>query len=387
MQIEELITYINQTTDDQHSSIHSIKSLQKKLPQATNEELTLIVEQVKLRIKASHKFQHADKMIFTGKSLEQCSSESISNFTASLFYKPKNILEICSGIGGNSIGLSKNCKNLTCIDSSPLFQLIHQHNMSNYQLDNISRLTKPVERNDSKDYDCIFIDPDRRNNGKRLSNPNDLSPHLDLINQITSTADQTMIKMSPMLSKEDTPENYSVNYIAEGMELKQCLWLGKQLKTNTPDFSIIANNKTITSNDLIPSNTDPKHSHTGIFEFNPAISKSWKLDEIANHYNKESLNFKTNHFIGEVEDLYPLANCWKILEELPYHPKKINQLLKNYGASRYEFKCFGLDNNEINKFFQKWGSGKGNATTIFIFKLKDYKKVFIADRYLKDSNA
>ena len=67
----------------------------------------LVMEQAQLRIRARRKFDNADAMFFTGRSLEQSTSALIATYKAKRFAQATRVADICCGIGGDLISLAK----------------------------------------------------------------------------------------------------------------------------------------------------------------------------------------------------------------------------------------------------------------------------------------
>ena len=90
--------------------LKTAKLLRKSLPPA---RAAIVMEQAQLRIRARKKFELADQMFFTGRSLEQSTSQRISRYKAQRFSHCDSVIDICCGIGGDLISLANRSRKLS----------------------------------------------------------------------------------------------------------------------------------------------------------------------------------------------------------------------------------------------------------------------------------
>ena len=376
----EAVEFLNSLSPNENHSINLGKLIRKKFPNWPIPLIGLVNDQSELRKKALKKFSQSQNMLFTRKGLEQSTSETLSLFTASLFKSSDTVLEICSGIGGNTIGLQKKFRQISTVEPDPLLNQIHEHNMRIYYPQNeIMRQVTELQSKHFNDYSNLFIDPDRRSSGKRSHSLEDHSPEIKFILENCKNTKEIIIKLSPMINQDQTEVGFKSIYIAEEMELKQNLWVGGKLNETSLTYAILSNGQIFDSQNLPQSQRLPS-SLECIFEVNPAIIKSGESINFARKYQLDSVGEGYKHFIGEGQSLYPFANCWQILLQEDYHPKKLTSILQSLSYERFEIKPIGVEETEVNKLISKWGKGIGKAATVFIFKQKDFKKVIIGEK-------
>lgn len=376
----QALDFINQGDFKNTPQAHIAKLIRKKFPEWPLPLIGLVSEQDELRKKACKKFQNASQMIFTRKGLEQCTSENLSNFTAKLFSGGGSILEVCSGIGGNSIGLQGQFNSLTTIEPDPFLNEIHKHNLNLYYPGNqIKRIISEWKAEHLHQFTAVFIDPDRRASGKRSFSIKDHSPDISMILNSCNANQEVIFKLSPMLNSSETEPGYKSLFIADEMELKQNLWLSQNLNANNINFAIYYAG-CIFDNLNHPQNTEAPNSNECLYEFNPAIIKAGESLTIAQKYGLTPLLNSNKHFTGCLKNIYPFANTWEVLAKEPYHPKKITDFLKAQPFERFDFKPIGIEEKETKALISKWGKGQGKAGTVFIFKNKDFKQIIVANK-------
>ena len=109
-----------------------------RLRKTINSELAqAIVSQLELRARARRKFALADEMLFTAEGLEQSTGETIARYRASRFPIGSRNMDICCGIGGDTVALSHRGETLA-IDSNKGATYCTGHNLE------VHGLTEPV---------------------------------------------------------------------------------------------------------------------------------------------------------------------------------------------------------------------------------------------------
>jgi hypothetical protein len=85
------------------------------------------VEQAALRVRAQSKFSHAARMYFTRAGLEQASSERMARHHARRYASFSRIADLCTGIGGDLIGLAAD-REVLAVDIDPVHARLSELN-------------------------------------------------------------------------------------------------------------------------------------------------------------------------------------------------------------------------------------------------------------------
>ena len=125
----QAIDFLKNLSTQESLSNNLSKLIRKKFPHWPLPLIGLVSEQSELRKKALKKFRLSAQMLFTRKGLEQSTSEALALYTASLFKNTETILDVCSGIGGNTVGLQNKFNQVTTIEPDPILNAIHEHNL------------------------------------------------------------------------------------------------------------------------------------------------------------------------------------------------------------------------------------------------------------------
>ena len=131
--------------------------------------VTAAVEQTALRRKAESKFSNAQRMYFTRAGLEQASSERMARHHARRYTAFDRIADLCTGIGGDLIGLAAE-RAVLAVDVDPVHARLSQLNAAaNDVAASVTTLCADVRDVAFNEIPAVFIDPARRSSERRFT--------------------------------------------------------------------------------------------------------------------------------------------------------------------------------------------------------------------------
>lgn len=197
---------------------------------------------IELREKAQDKFSLASKMFFTSLSLEQSSSEKISDYIASRFNASGKVVDLGCGIGGNLLSLAKRCESLVALDENEIvLEMARLNSLVYKQEDKIEFLNLKVEdfieSEKMKNVSAVFLDPARDREGKTKTRSilNSRPNLLEILPVIFKTTENVAVKISPAFDWQEIsllPLEPEVEVISENNSCKMAiLWFGDLKKS------------------------------------------------------------------------------------------------------------------------------------------------------------
>lgn len=140
----------------------------------------------------------------TALSAEQCTSDILADFHASLIRPGDTLLDLTCGLGIDVYHAACRASEVTAVDMNPEITEAVIHNAAALGHDNITAVTADCRefiKNTDKHYDIVFIDPARRStNGERIYRLADCSPDVtSMLGDIAAVSNRLIIKASPML--------------------------------------------------------------------------------------------------------------------------------------------------------------------------------------------
>lgn len=171
--------------------------------------MDLAITQIECRRRAVAKIPQelaCEHFLFpTALSAEQCTSDVLADFHASLVPAESKVIDLTAGLGIDAFHLSSCCSAVTAVEIEPDVADALVHNASALGLDNVTAVCA-----DCRDYiaglpdnafDVAFIDPARRGkDNSRLFSLHDCHPDItEMLPQLARIAGMLIVKMSPML--------------------------------------------------------------------------------------------------------------------------------------------------------------------------------------------
>ena len=181
-------------------------------------DLNFAVTQIDCRKRNSEKlrfFLSNPKFLFPDKiSGEQSTHQAVAKYHAEMVKGSRNILDMTAGLGIDALSMADKVTKVTAIELNTNKADTLKHNLKILGVSNMNVINADsIEylRNTQEWYDCIFIDPARRDaSDKRLYKFQDCSPDV-IANQdlLLKHTNRILIKGSPLLDITQTLKDFN----------------------------------------------------------------------------------------------------------------------------------------------------------------------------------
>jgi 16S rRNA G966 N2-methylase RsmD len=276
-------------------------------------------------------------------NIEQTSSEITANYKANLI-KGNSIIDITGGFGVDCFAFSKTFYKVTHCEINTSLSKIVQHNLEQFKTKNITTIIGDgIEflTNQNKIYDVIYIDPSRRDDlKKRVFLLTDCLPNLpENLTNLFNFSDTILVKTAPLLDINAAINELQfvkeIHVVALNNDVKEVLYLLEKGYLGTINYKTI--NFTKTQNQLFNFNLKNEEANyllpkKYLYEPNSAILKAGAFQEISNSFNIDKLHKHSHLYTSDNLINFP-GRIFKITQVLPYHLKKIKQLIANQKAN------------------------------------------------------
>ena len=277
-------------------------------------------------------------------SIEQTSSEIAAKNKLDLI-TGASIIDITGGFGIDAYYFSKQFKKVIHCEINKELSTIVKHNITLLKIKNIEIFTGDglqFLKKTQKKFDCIFIDPSRRNNIKgKVFLLKDCLPYIPpKIDFLFSKANQILIKTSPILDITNTINDLKfvkkIQVIAINNEVKELLFLlennySKEIIIEAVNYQkdeIQKLNFEYPSNTLSTYNQPLKY----LYEPNAAILKSGGFHEVSQQLNISKLHQHSHLYTSNELIDFP-GRSFIIENNIIYDKKKIKKLVGNENAN------------------------------------------------------
>lgn len=316
-----------------------------------------ILNQIECRQKSKIKlptWYSAANCIYPSKvSIEQTSSEITANYKSKIV-SGNAIIDLTGGFGVDAYYFSKIFKQVIhCEIDSKLSKIVAQ-NFENLNLKNINCIEgdgTAILKNLNQKFDCIYIDPSRRNDKKgKVFLLNDCIPNVpDLLIEYFQYSNIILIKTAPLLDLKAGLKELkfvkNIHIVAVENEVKELVW---EINYNyTGAINIITRNFTKTSieefdfilNESLKSTFALPEKY--LYEPNNCIMKSGGFNEVGTHFGLSKLH-QHSHLYTSSEVKPFSGRVFQIVNVIPYSKKemkihfenrKINITIRNFPDS------------------------------------------------------
>ncbi|MHB9029547.1 MAG: class I SAM-dependent methyltransferase [Candidatus Latescibacterota bacterium] len=339
--------------------------LRREHPEVPPEHLAAAVELAQTRERARGKFDHAGEMFFTREALEQASDRRVAAHRAERFRGLGNVMDACSGIGGDAIALGNVAERLTCVDCDPARLLFCGENLRVHGIE--ARLVQAdvLELKECLgEYDALFIDPSRRPGGKRTLDVLAMEPPLDRVEELLSAVPRGAAKLPTSVRPQDISIPHELEWVSLEDGLKEAtLWTGG-FRRGAVSVSLLHRGAFLRDADL--PLTEPEVGEPGAYlhEPDPALIRSGLLGRKAASLGMRLLDREIAYTFTDQPVQDPFFDSYRVRESMPFNLKRLNAALNAMDAGRVTIKKRGfplLPEEVIRKLKLK---GSGNATVV-----------------------
>ena len=305
-------------------------------------------------------------------SIEQTSSETTAKYKASLV-SGETLIDCTGGFGIDDYYFSKQFKTVIhCELNADLSQIV-KHNFEVLKATNINCYqgdsTEILEQLNEK-FDCIYIDPSRRNEAKgKVFMLADCLPNVvDLQDFYYQFTDTILIKTAPILDLHaglsELKNVAEIHIVAVENEVKELLWKIEKNFNSSPEIIAVNLEKekqTITkiesTKSYFASYSLPKKY---LYEPNAALMKSGGFEAVSELFTIEKLHQHSHLYTSDEVIDFP-GRKFQIDAIIPFQKKEISQFIQGKKMN-VSTRNFPIKPEEIKKKYKISDGG-----TIFAF--------------------
>jgi hypothetical protein len=379
---------------DEHlnSDISKILFKGTNFPNVTTQE---IVEQIAAKKKCKGKLPswfNTENIYFPNKlNIEQTSSEITAEYKSKLILG-NSIIDITGGFGVDCFYFSKVFDNVTHCEINKELSEISYHNFQLLNASNIETVSENgldyLKKNDEI-FDCIYIDPSRRNDIKgKVFLLKDCLPNVPKsLDLLFEKSNNILIKNSPIL--DITSAIYELKFTKEihiisvNNEVKELLYLLEKNYNDSIQIKTINIQKN--KEQLFDFKIDTKQSSTFsliqkyLYEPNASIMKSGGFNEVSSQLKIDKLHQNSHLYTsGKLID-FP-GRRFEILHTIPFDKKQLKKLIPS-GKANITTRNFPQSVTQIRK---KTGlKDGGNKYLFFTTDINNKHIVLISNKIQK----
>lgn len=347
-----------------------------------------IAEQIACRHKAAKKLPNLSlrNLLYTTLSLEQASGERTAHYKSGLEEMAgKKLLDMTGGLGVDSTFFANRFEEVIYVERDEVLAEVASHNFRELGINNITIIrgdsTELLEVSSDNTFDWIFLDPARREKGKRSVSLEDAEPNVvKLHDLLLCKARKLCVKASPALEisalREKLPSLSQVLVLSVDRECKEVLLFCEREKADEPvvvkAVCLGRGGETFFLSDK-EAGRRKRVAGAGayFYEPDPAIIKARLTAVLAEHYELQFINPTIDYLTsGRKIERFP-GRSFRVMAALPYKPRVLKSFLKEHGiaAASIQRRDFPLSPDEIRRIYCLKESDEH-----YLFFLKDSRR-------------
>jgi hypothetical protein len=325
------------------------------------------LEQTKLRAKARAKFDRADLMYFTRPGLEQASTERMSRHHAKRFENVGRVADLCSGIGGDLIGLASRGEVLA-VDLDPLHSRLGMLNARAYDVAaTVTPIVEDVRSVSLDGVEAAFIDPARRSGEGRMKK-GESEPPLEwcfaLANQMP-----VAVKAAPGLPIDVPPADWEIEFVSEGRELKEALLWSPALASAPRRATIVgADTHTLVADRIVSLRVEQPGDY--LLDPDPAITRAGLVETLGEQIGAWKIDEQVAFLSSSIPLETPFGRLLKVERSLPWGLKALKEALRELDIGTVDIRKRGsaVDVEDLQRRLKLDGS---RAATVVLTRVAD----------------
>jgi len=329
-----------------------------------------MAEQIGCRHRAAKKLpalsQH--NLLYTPLALEQSSGQRAAEYKAS-FMSGKRVIDLSGGLGVDTMFLARVFLEVVYCERDQVLCAVVEHNLKQCGISNVK-----VKHSDSIEFllsypdDCfdwIFVDPARREQGRRSIALEAASPDVVAFHDMMlCKARWVCIKASPALEisglKMLLPALHTIIVVSVDNECKEILLL---LDQEAREKAVMVKAVCLSSdsevvNEIVGDGVVGRPLASSVKEYiyepDPAIIKGRLSSVLARDYSLEFVNKSVDYLTSECKIKAFPGRSFRMIEVVPYKPKSFRGFLELHaikGAS-IQRRDFPLSPEELRKKYR-----------------------------------
>lgn len=350
----------------------------------------LIINRIDLEKTAKDKipFLYEHGVLFDRRSLEQCTSEDVARFKATIL-KGQNLLVLAGGLGIDEWALSKSFDQVISVELNDELNDIVNLNFNELGINNITRVTDRAEKyisNVSGHFDWIFCDPDRRDEHGRQILLIDHQPDIVQIqSRLFELADHLAIKASPLYDYEmalkELKHVSELYAISRKGEMKELLIICDKQHTDeqavllhSVDISDGIRSFTCQMGQLsLPEPGSPDAPY--FFEAGNALVKMRTHAAYAHEQGLELTDVSVPYYLGQHAIDNFLGRQFRLIDSFEFNSKSLKQYLEKQGIVKLNLKLRGL-RYSTSEILRNLKLKEGGEDYVFILPFQQKAMVF-----------
>ena len=320
-----------------------------------------------LRRRGQAKFgPQASEMYFVREALEQSSGRGTADYHAARMAGSgvTTITDLGGGIGGDALAFARAGLQVTLVERDPIRARFAEENARVWGLDGQISVVQAEVTTAALTTDAAWLDPARRRDSRRVSDPEDYSPPLSWLTELAAQGITRLgVKLSPAIDHA-LADRYEaeLEFLSEGGECREALlWLGAARTGDRLRATILTQHGPL----HLAGEADPPGQPLGLtgrylYEPDPAVIRAHLVGTLGRQLDAAPVDPHIAYLLGDTLTPTPFADAYEVLERFPYGKKRLQEALtaRDIGRVIIKKRGFPQEPDEMRKQLKLRGAAE-----------------------------
>jgi len=367
--------------------------LAARRPDAPPADRSAALEMVTEGAGLARKLAIDERLLAVRGAVEQATASRVATWHANQIPAGARLLEIGCGCGADSLALAHRAANLIATDVDPVRAACTHMNLMTFGLGSARAIPGDgfaILADEGSRADTIFVDPDRRPEGKRVLDPEGWRPPLSAVTALVDGERSVFVKAAPSLDADDVDERFSVTYVSNDGECVEAFLAAGPSAPDGDRIRAVFLPPDGPSVSLSGDRCDAPTAALGdtLYTVDPAAIRARLLAELCTRHGDE-------HGLGLVDEGIalmtgaagidsPWLHAHAIRDSLPMHVKRLRAALRRLSPSQFRVHCRGVPlsapavHDDLRKKVER--VTRGPSIDVFITRVAGTPTAILAER-------
>lgn len=308
-------------------------------------------EMAELRRRGQAKFgPQAAEMYFVREALEQASGRGTADYHAARLAASgaATVADLGGGIGGDALAFARAGRRVTLYERDPVRALFAQENARLWGLTAQIRVVQEDATTASIMADAAWMDPARRRDSRRVSDPEDYAPPLSWLAELAGRGIGSIgVKLSPAIDHALAGRfGAELEFLSEGGECREALlWLGRAQSGDRLRATVLTPRSPHSLAGREDAPGQPCAVSVGgryLYEPDPAVIRAHLVGTLARRIDAAPVDPQIAYLLGDELKPTPFADAYEVLDRFPYGKKRLQEALASRDVGRVIIKKRGF---------------------------------------------
>ncbi|MEU7936315.1 class I SAM-dependent methyltransferase [Microbispora bryophytorum] len=277
------------------------------------------------------------------------------------------VLDVCCGIGGDLLALTRAGCPVDAVDLDPLTVEIARANAAALGLSGLAHVrTGDAALTDPGGYGLLFADPARRGARGRTFDPMAYSPTWPVVLDLVARAPAACLKVAPGIPYEFIPEGAEAEWVSYRGEVKEAaIWTG--MGPGGRRATLLPSGATLTASGA-EAETGPVSRY--LYEPDGAAVRAHLVAEVAALVSGRLVDPRIAYITSDRLVCTEWASCYEVTDVMPFSLKRLRAVLRERRVGVVTIKKRGsaVDVERLRKDLRLSG---GNSAVIVLTRIEE----------------